>query len=539
MMEENMARRSGFSGLMAQVAREQARAQRERERQERARLRDLERQRREATRQATVMQKEAKQAYLESRLAETEDRNTELSELNMQLASVLSHTIDKDDTIVFDSLRIDDQFRDFVLPRELAGEIEAPRKEQYMPESPAPGRLKRLIPGAVRQYEVAVTLAEEQFHQAVEEYQRLKEQRADSIQKLRQQYDAEKKAYQLKVQQRNAEVDELERSYQDRVPDAVCTYCTMVLERSEYPDGFPQEYRLAYLPQSKEIVVEYRLPDIAIVPVVAEYRYLKSKDSIDGKARKPVETREMYQDVIASICLRTIHELVESDQADVVDVVVFNGFVETTDPATGQDIRPHLISVRTTKVRFREINLARIDKRICLRNLGAQVSPRPYEMLAVKPVLQFDMVDKRFVEQSDILADLEARPNLMELTPFEFENLVTNLFESIGFQAKQTRSSRDGGVDAIAFDPRPILGGKVVIQAKRYRNVVGVSAVRDLYGTMINEGANKGILVTTSHYGPDAYDFASDKPIELIDGGGLLYLLEQNGIHARVIFPEE
>ena len=91
----------------------------------------------------------------------------------------------------------------------------------------------------------------------------------------------------------------------------------------------------------------------------------------------------------------------------------------------------------------------------------------------------------------------------------------------------------------VAFDPRPILGGKVVIQAKRYKNVVGVSAVRDLYGTMINEGANKGILVTTSHYGKDAYDFAKDKPVELIDGGGLLYLLDQNGVKAKIIFIEE
>ena len=63
---------------------------------------------------------------------------------------------------------------------------------------------------------------------------------------------------------------------------------------------------------------------------------------------------------------------------------------------------------------------------------------------------------------------------------------------------------------------RPVLGGKVVIQAKRYRHTVGVAAVRDLYGTMMNEGANKGILVATSGYGPDAFDFAKDKPIELI-----------------------
>ena len=56
---------------------------------------------------------------------------------------------------------------------------------------------------------------------------------------------------------------------------------------------------------------------------------------------------------------------------------------------------------------------------------------------------------------------------------------------------------------------------------------------------MINKGANKGILVTTSHYGKDAYEFSKDKPIELIDGGGLLYLLDQNGVKAKIIFPED
>jgi len=185
------------------------------------------------------------------------------------------------------------------------------------------------------------------------------------------------------------------------------------------------------------------------------------------------------------------------------------------------------------------LDLSRVDKFTCLRNLGAQVSPRPSELQAVKPIVDFNMVDKRFVEHENILGSIDARPNLMELNPFEFEHLVTNLFNMMGLEAKLTRSSKDGGVDCVAFDVRPIVGGKVVIQAKRYRNVVGVSAVRDLYGTMMNEGANKGILVTTSGYGPDAFDFAKDKPIELIDGGGLLYLLDQNGIKARIIFPAE
>ena len=51
-----------------------------------------------------------------------------------------------------------------------------------------------------------------------------------------------------------------------------------------------------------------------------------------------------------------------------------------------------------------------------------------------------------------------------------------------------TQASRDGGVDCVAWDMRPIVGGKVIVQAKRYKHTVGVSAVRDLYGTVMNEG---------------------------------------------------
>ena len=105
-------------------------------------------------------------------------------------------------------------------------------------------------------------------------------------------------------------------------------------------------------------------------------------------------------------------------------------------------------------------------------------------------------------------------------------------------EVKVTQASRDQGVDAIIFDPDPLRGGKIVIQAKRYTNTVDVSAVRDLYGTVHNEGAIKGILVTTSHYGPDSYSFAKDKPLTLLDGPPLLGLLEQHGYKFRIDLAE-
>src|ERR1019366_3794962 len=144
------------------------------------------------------------------------------------------------------------------------------------------------------------------------------------------------------------------------------------------------------------------------------------------------------------------------------------------------------------------LNLSQVDPQACLTGLNAALSKSPTELAPVRPVLEFKMVDPRFIEEADVLSGLDQRPNLMELTPSEFESLITNLFQKMGLETRQTQASRDGRADCVAFDPRPIFGGKVVIQAKRYKNTVGVSAVRDLYGTMQNEGASKDTPATAS-----------------------------------------
>lgn len=530
-----MGRRTGVVSLLNAIAREAARAQRQADAASRRAHRAQIAQVRANARQAAANAREAKQRYLEARLEETDDMNADLASEVSELNALLAHTLSINDTIQFDDLRLEDDFPAFTIPTALAQAPTAPVRNTIRP----PGFVARMVPGASKRHQQALLIEEQRFSEAISAYENAAIKHTSAINNERKKHKTSHDLFLAKVRQRNQEVDELENAYRNAEADAIVTYNTMVLEKSRYPENFPQEFRLAYVPESKELVVEYELPPVAIVPEADSYKYVKSSDSINGKPRKKADIKDLYQDVVASVALRTIHEIFEADQMDCVQVAVFNGFVHGVNPATGKDMTSHLISVRATKETFLGIDLARIDKKACLRNLGANVSPRPDELQAVKPIVDFNRIDKRFVEQSDVLADLEARPNLMDLSPFEFENLVSNLFDRMGLETKQTRSSRDGGVDAVAFDARPVLGGKVVIQCKRYRNTVDVSAVRDLYGTMLNEGANKGILVATSGYGQDAFEFSKDKPIELIDGGGLLYLLKEVGVNARIVFPTD
>lgn len=551
----------GRGGLIGAVVRDIARAQRraeaEQKRQERAQaaaaraaarahaqtMRQMERQaqtsRKDAERFKAQADKAARQQYLESRAEEVAQLNADLDASITDLRMLLEQTLDVDDTISFDSLRIRDSFPMVPPPQEMTQIPSPPERATFFADLKPPSALQKLVPGAQSRYQQEQQAAEARYQTALQHYGATEMERIRKLERFRAAQEEAREAFERKVGQRNQEIDALEAGYRAGDPDVIMTYTSMVLERSSYPEEFPQVFRLAYLPDSRECIVEYELPLPDIVPAVAEYRYVKTKDLIEEKPRKPGDIKEIYQDVVAALCLRTIHEMMEADQHDFIQVVVFNGIVQTVDPSTGQDVRPCLISVRVSKPRFLGLDLRRVDKRACLRNLGAQVSSHPAEMLPVKPVVDFSMVDRRFVDQGDLLQGLDARPNLMELSPAEFEQLVSNLFSRMGLETRLTRTSRDGGVDVVAFDIRPVLGGKVVIQAKRYKNTVGISAVRDLYGTMMNEGANKGILVTTSSYGPDAYDFVRDKPIELIDGGGLLYLLEQVGVQARIIMPTE
>lgn len=534
-----MPKRSSFTGLINQMARSAAKAERERQTLERAKQREVQRVQRETNKQKAQLDKEAKQKYLEDRTQETAELNNESAQRINELKTILEKSLENKFLITFDSLRIKETFPNFELPEELKPEPIMTGEQEYFSKIPQPTILDKLIPGWEKRHQTTLDQAKKHYEEYKNNFESFTIKRNEKITELQKNYNQEKEGFELRVAQRNQEIDEFETAYKNGDPSAVTSYNSMVLELSVYPDDFPQEYKIAYLPESKELVIEYELPNKDLIPKTLEYKYVKTRDVIEEKLRKPAEIKAIYQDVVSAVCLRTIHEVFEADQGNNVDVIVFNGFVNDVDPATGKDMQPCIITTRTTKDVFTELNLEKIDKKACLRNLGAQVSPRPDELMAVKPIVEFDMVDKRFIEESDILSDLENRPNLMELTPFEFEDLINNLFDRIGFDSKSTQASRDGGVDVVAFDPRPILGGKVVIQAKRYKNVVGVSAVRDLYGTMINEGANKGILVTTSHYGKDAYEFSKDKPIELIDGGGLLYLLNQNGVQAKIIFPED
>ena len=414
---------------------------------------------------------------------------------------------------------------------------EPPAASAFLP-SPLTG-LSAIVPGAKRKHEALVHVAEDDFAEAQSQYEQLEASRVAALATAKTAFEQELRSVEDAEAEHNASVDELERRFLGREPAAVAEYYETALGGASLPYQAAAP-RIAYSPDSRQLVIQLALPSLEVIPTARQYRYVKTRDEVVPTAMPETERRRRYADLVAQVALRILHEAFQASVGDVVESVVVNGHVASIDKRTGKPSNPCLVTVRTTRERFSELDLARVDPAECLKGLSASLSRSPAELIPVRPVIDFDMADPRFVTEQQVLETLDTRPNLMELTPSEFESLITNLFEQMGLDTKLTQASRDGGVDCVAYDARPILGGKVVIQAKRYKNTVGVSAVRDLFGTMQNEGATKGILVTTSGYGKASHEFANGKPLELIDGGNLLYLLQEHaGIEAKIEVPED
>jgi len=152
-----------------------------------------------------------------------------------------------------------------------------------------------------------------------------------------------------RVGQRCIALDGLERGFAAGDASAIATYFSMVLLRSPYPEELSMKFKVSYFPNVKGLIVDYELPSPGV------------RTSI----------RTIYEDVVNSITLRTIHEVIAADWASHVAIVIYNGYVPTTVPTTGPDTRPCLISVQVAKEDFAKLDLTRINKASCLQYLGA------------------------------------------------------------------------------------------------------------------------------------------------------------------------
>jgi len=497
------------------------------------------------------IEKEKKKQNAEEK---TEEAQAALDELNNLLAA----TLEVDDTVDWTTLRRDEPFsidsaklfNDGHVPPYIHFDRNgAPKNYSLTEVSPEPAYdqvrkefglfaqifLGKRIREAFEQRQK--TWQEERSRARANDEQRKKifEETSTTFQRLNKEFDAEK-------QRDNEALDDTRRGYEQGEAGAVEAYCDLVLGNSQYPYYFPQTWDLEYRKESGMLVVDYQLPAPEDMPTIESYKYVQSRDELEEKPLSQKARDQLYETVIYQIAIRTLHELFEADSVNALEGVIFNGTVTSVNPATGQEETKTILSVSADKEGFEQLDLSRVDPKQTFKHLKGVSANKMVDLAAVPPVASLTKTDRRIVEGREIAAGMDESTNIAAMPWEDFEHLVREILEGEfgenGGEVHITQASADGGIDGIVFDPDPLRGGKTVIQAKRYTRTVGLSAVRDLYGTVINEGANKGILVTTADYGKDAYEFAKDKPLQLLNGSNLLHLLERHGHRVRIDLAE-
>ncbi|NMA48267.1 MAG: restriction endonuclease [Tissierellia bacterium] len=117
--------------------------------------------------------------------------------------------------------------------------------------------------------------------------------------------------------------------------------------------------------------------------------------------------------------------------------------------------------------------------------------------------------------------------DISKMDGYEFENFIADLLRKMGFDVEENKLSGDGGVDLIAYSKQPVFRGKYLVQCKKWEGSVGEPPLRDLYGVVLSNNANKGVMITNSSFTMNAIEFADGKNLELIDGSILKDLVEK------------
>jgi restriction system protein len=408
-----MARRRGFFAEMQHQARLSEQRQRAAMRQHEAHVRSLERARKASARaQATAdraseadrkrLEKEAAAAHVEFMQVRVEHMNDDLAAQYAELDGLLTATLDRDDHVDLEELRVIAEHPPFPRP-ELRDPIPYPAP---IPDPPLPIQHEPEPPtglfGKKRKLEEARAAVDAQYatdyyawQAATEALPGLRaEQRAEHVaaEEARQRRLAEVEAdHALVVAEveadaaaKNDELDALISGLAYGTVDAVEEYIGIVLANSVYPEWFEVSHRAEFDPATAELDLRVTIPGPDLIPAIKAYRYVKASDEISPSPSTQKDTRDRYAKAVHDVALRSLHEVFEADRRGLIRGISLELGTDTINPATGRDIYVRFVAVATPRERFAELDLSAVVPSATLTYLNAVVSKNPSALIGVE-----------------------------------------------------------------------------------------------------------------------------------------------------------
>lgn len=277
-------------------------------------------------------------------------------------------------------------------------------------------------------------------------------------------WELQKEEFHKNQEEFNRSIDEMYLAYQDGDKYATESFFSELLDRIELPLEFENETQCEFNPENKMLIVDITLPTIDNLPNLKKVTYVKSSGEYKESYQSETFMKKMYDKSIYDIVLLTLKAIFISS-CENIDSVVLNGKINTIDKSTGKSISPYILSVNISKESFMDLDLEFIDSKEWFKSSRGVSAATFTKMTPIAPVVEMSREDHRFIEGYEVADTLDESVNLGTIDWQDFENLIreifTEEFNSDGGEVKITQASRDGGVDAVAFDPDPIRGGKI------------------------------------------------------------------------------
>lgn len=112
--------------------------------------------------------------------------------------------------------------------------------------------------------------------------------------------------------------------------------------------------------------------------------------------------------------------------------------------------------------------------------------------------------------------------NIDNMTGEEFEEFLQVIFKSKGYKTMLTPITGDYGADLLVKKN----GVKTVIQAKRWKSIVGVEAVQQVVASMRYYKATDAMVITNNYYSQNAINLAKVNNVRLWDRGDVIKLIK-------------
>jgi hypothetical protein len=118
----------------------------------------------------------------------------------------------------------------------------------------------------------------------------------------------------------------------------------------------------------------------------------------------------------------------------------------------------------------------------------------------------------------ELYEHIRAKPGrLLDMSPRQFEEFINAVFKNQGYTTHIGPGSGDDGVDIHLYQHDRISELVTLVQLKRYatHRPIELEAVSALKATVDDQGANRGLFITTSRYSSTARKFADRYPHQL------------------------